>query len=343
MTLFGRKDEAGDPQVAIAAFWAWWEQGRAEVERLLEAGDMVGLTELLGPKVTAIHPELVWEIVPGRQAAQALVVTAAGAPDVRPLAHRWVRMAPPADEEWEFHPSRQANPDLAEVRLQVAGRDFGLDRLVLGLRAPRGNPRVDVAVFHPIFPDLEEEARQEAALLALDWLIGEDEVARWVGEITAAAAEPIDAVPAVHLPAVIADQARYFAEREWVELEGRSPSGAKLTAATLFPLRPVDHPLYDRHITITLPYREADADGLPTGASVKALDEFTERLSAGLRDALLTVHVSGEGTRVLHVYADPGDDAEQVARALAETWPEGPARVETEDDPGWITISSFLS
>lgn len=343
MELFGRKDEPGDPHEGIVAFWLWWEQGRAEVEALLEAEDMAALTELLGPKVAAIDPGLVWEIVPGRQAAQALVVTAAGAPDVRPLAHRWVKMAPPADEEWEFHPARQPNPAAMEVRLQVEGRDFGLDRLVLGLRAPHGSPRVDVAVFHPIFPDLEEETRQEAAVLALDWLIGEDEVARWVGEITAAAAEPIDSVPAVHLPAVIAEQARDYGESQWLDLEGQFPNGAKLEARALFPLRPVDHPLYDRHLTITLPYAEADADGLPTGGSAKALEEFTERLSAGLRDALLTVHISGEGDRILHVYADPDGDAEQVTRLLADTWPEGKAQVEAEDDPGWITISPFLS
>ena len=78
-----------------------------------------------------------------------------------------------------------------------------------------------MTAYHPIFAELDDDTRMEATLLALDWLLGEDDVARWVGDITPAAAfEPIDAVPAVHLPARRRRPGRRFAEEQWALLEG---------------------------------------------------------------------------------------------------------------------------
>src|SRR5690606_17744388 len=150
----------------------------------------------------------------------------------------------------------------------------GLDRLVVAVQAPPNSPRANISAFHPIFPDLEDEARMEATLTALDWLLGEAEVDRWVGEIVAAEVEPMDAFPAIHLPGVIADVAKGFEQEQWMLMEGTTATGSRVTALTRFPLRPVDYPLYDQHIAIGLPYRDADADGQPAGDSLTALRQF---------------------------------------------------------------------
>lgn len=329
----------------IAAFWSWWAENRPRLDAMLDAGDETGLAEALAPAVAAIDERLVWEIEPGRTAAQALVVTAAGAPDVRPLAHRWVRQAPPADERWEFHPSRQPHPNAMELKVQVAGREFAFDQIVLGMRIPPGKPRLDLVVYHPIYPDLDDEARTESALLALDWILGEDEVARWIGDITAASFEPLDPVPVVHLPAVVAGLAQEHDEPRWVALEGRTPAGGKVTATARFPLRPVDFPLFDQHITVALPYKEADADGLPAGSSAEALDLFELELATTLPDdqALPAVQINADRVRVIHIYADPDAGVEGRVRELVKGWRQGRAQVEVESDPGWLSISQFLS
>jgi Family of unknown function (DUF695) len=205
---------------------------------------------------------------------------------------------------------------------------------------------VDISAFHPIFPDIDDDTRMDATLLALDWLLGEDEVARWVGEIVAAEFEPIDAIPAIHLPAVVADVAEGFKDEQWALLEGQTANGSKLTATARYPLRPVDHPLFDQHIEIALPYAHADGDGLPEGASLGSLRDFevnlTERLGA-LGSAVLVAHLSADGNRVLHVYADPAADAVQGIRELAGAWKEGRARVEVADDPSWSAVAHFLT
>ncbi|WP_424535972.1 DUF695 domain-containing protein [Sphaerisporangium viridialbum] len=347
MRLFGRRSEPGEPDQVIAGFWAWWAEARPRIDALLEAGDTTGLAEELAPAVDALDPGLVWDIAPGGAARQALVVSAAGNPELRPLAHRWALAAPRADAVWEFHPSRQANPGATDLTLDVGGREFALDKLVLGLRVPNGTPRIDVTAYHPIFPDLVDETRTEAAVLALDWLLGEDEVARWVGDIVAATFQPLDAVPAVHLPAVVADLASEYPQGQWALMEGQTAGGARLIATARYPLRPVDHPLFDQHIAITLPYAEAGDDGLPTGGSAAALREFEERLAERVDrlggTAVLAVHVSSEATRVLHVYADPSSDAATRIGELAASWKEGSPGVELAADPGWIAISPFLS
>ncbi|MEU9884820.1 DUF695 domain-containing protein [Sphaerisporangium sp. NPDC051011] len=341
MREFGRTDE---PQDAIPGFWEWWARARPEVDARADAGDLDGAAELVAVAAAAVHPELVVEVTPGRSARRSLVVSSAGDPELRPLAHRWALAAPPSDGTWEFHPSRQAVADPEGHVTKVNGREFGLDKLVLGLRVPQGTPRIDISAYHPIFPDLDDDTRTDATLLALDRLIGEDEVARWVGDITAATFQPIDAVAAVHLPAVVADVASEYAVEQWVLLTGETADGTRLIAAARHPLRSVDHPLFDLRVGITLPYANADEEGLPAGDSPEALRAFEERLVARLGDsAVLAVHMSSDGARVLHVYADPDGDAVAVAEELTAQWTEGAGSVDVALDPGWLVISPFLS
>ncbi|MFG1686547.1 DUF695 domain-containing protein [Nonomuraea sp. NPDC049269] len=350
MRLFGRKDdeeEPTEPSDGIAPFWAWWEETRLRLDSLVAAGEAEGLSEWIAPAVAAVHPDLVWEVAPGRNAAHALVVTAAGDPELRSLAHRWVKGAPPADLLWEFHPSRQVNPQALELTLDVGGFEFALDKLMLGLRVPPNSPRVDVAAYHPIFGQLDEDTRLEATLLALDWLLGEDDVARWVGEITPATFQPIDSVAAVHLPAVVADLASGYEEEQWALLEGQTAAGAPLIATARYPLRPVDYPLFDQHIAITLPYAHRDENGLPVGESLAALRDFEERLAARLLklhdDAVLAAHLSAESHRVIHIYADPTGDAAIHAKELIVSWEEGEPRVDVATDPAWTAVVAFIN
>ncbi|SDQ39124.1 DUF695 domain-containing protein [Thermostaphylospora chromogena] len=348
MRLFGRKSGSAASAAGIREFWSWWDRTRSEIDALADAEETGRLAELIGPAVAAIHSSLEWEITPGRGgAARALVVTAAGDAELRPIAHRWAKAAPPADARWEFHPSRQADPDALEVTVDVGGYDFDLKELTFGLRVPPGTPRVNVTAYHPIFTLLEEDARMDATLMALDRLLGEDEVARWIGEISTSAFQPMDPVAAVHLPGVVADVASGYAEEQWALLEGTTAGGARLVATARHPLRSVDYPLFDQHIAIVLPYRHADDDGLPAAESLESLRAFEERLTSTLTvpggSAVLAAHVSAERRRVVHLYADSEGDAAARAKELAAQWREGRASVTVEADPEWAGVAPFLS
>ncbi|AWS49046.1 DUF695 domain-containing protein [Streptosporangium sp. 'caverna'] len=348
MRLFGRKSEAdAGPAEGIGEFWTWWAEARPELDAMVAAGETDRLAELIGPAVQAVHPSLVWEITAGPSAGRALVVTAAGDPELRAVAHRWAAAAPAADALWEFHPSRWANPQAMDLTLDVDGYELTLDKLMLGLRVPHGSLRIEVIAYHPSFTIMDDDTRAEATLLALDWILGEDEVARWVGDVSASAFEPIDAVPAVHLPGVVADLASGHQGEQWALMEGETATGARLSATVRYPLRPVDYPLFDRHITITLPYTHRDGDGLPIGPSLEALSDFEKRLAGQIGrltgKAVLAAHMSAEGQRTFHVYADPASDAAAHLAKLIASWKDGHPRTDVADDPGWIMISPFLS
>ncbi|SDH77695.1 Family of unknown function [Sinosporangium album] len=347
MRPFARKSASAVTDQAITRFWAWWEEARPELDTLASAADNDKPTEVIASAVSAIHPDLAVEVSSGLLARHSLTVTAAGDPELRSTAHRWARSAPEGDGTWEFYPSRQPILGAVELTLDADGRELALDQMLLGLRVPRDRPRLDVAAYHPVFEDIGDDERMEATLLALDSLLGEDEVARWIGEITTAAFPPIDAVAAAHLPAVVNDLASGYEDGQWSLLEGRTEDGSKIVAVARMPLRQVDHPLFDQHIAITLPYTHASEEGLPAEPSLSALNGFEERLNAEVdaqRDeAVVVVHMSLAGRRLIHVYADPAADVPPRLKKLVGTWTEGRAQMDVGDDPGWIAISPFLS
>ncbi|WP_204041593.1 DUF695 domain-containing protein [Acrocarpospora phusangensis] len=344
MRLFGRKSEPVEPGALIADFWTWWHEARPRVDALVDAGDAGELAELVGPAVNALDESLIWEVAPGLAAKHALVVSAAGNPELRSFAHRWALAAPEADGRWEFHPSRQANPQAHDLTVDVGGHQFGMDRFVLGVRVPPGTPRVNVSAYHPIFQDIDDETRMETTLLALDWLLGEDEVARWIGDIVASEFEPIDAIAAIHLPGVVADVAQGFPGNRWARLEGQTGTGKPLTAIARYPLRPVDYPLYDQHIALTVTYRHRDPDGLPTPEAESTLTTFETHLTSALTDsAVLAAHLTTEGTRTYHIYADPTANLTPTLKPLTTSWPEGRPHLTTTPDPSWSSVAPFLT
>ncbi len=104
---------------------------------MVAAGEAERLAELIGPAVSAraSRPGL------GGGAGQERGARAgrdrrAATPSCGSLAHRWAKAAPAADLLWEFHPSRQANPQAAGAHARRGGFEFALDKLMLGLRVP---------------------------------------------------------------------------------------------------------------------------------------------------------------------------------------------------------------
>ena len=92
----------------IAAFWDWWRRHAASIAATIDAGNANDLDSELSPRVHALDPDLQWELTPGRSARHALVVSSGGSAELRPLAERWARAAPPG-ATWEYYPARIAD------------------------------------------------------------------------------------------------------------------------------------------------------------------------------------------------------------------------------------------
>lgn len=332
MGIFRRSPDAAAPHTeAIARFWEWWPQAR----RRLDDGVPADIAGELSAHVEAIHKDLVWEIGTG----PSLTLSGNGADELRGIAERW-RLGAPGDG-WKYRAARAADPAMLTGKLQLDDHEFDLDYVRMGLRADSARARVDIVSYHPDFLFVPEETRQALTRRVLDWALGEDDVARWVGEIATAENEPMDALPASMLPPVVEQISAPFAEPAWLVGEGRTPLGHTARVAVRFPLHRQDYPLCDLYVSVALPYAHANPDRLPVEPSASALREFEEAVEALGARAVLAAHETGDGRRVLHLYADPASGAVAQLDQLAAAWPEGRAKVVTRLDSGWAALAPY--
>ncbi|WP_119729160.1 DUF695 domain-containing protein [Thermomonospora amylolytica] len=343
MGLFRRPRDTSHPAPApaITEFWDWWAQARADIETALAEGLSAEMVEELSLRVHRIHPGLQWEIGRPDDGAPSLTVSGGGDAELRGLAERWVRAAPPDTGGWALHAARQPDPEMLGQRLVLGDHEFDLEYVRLGMRVDHGRARIHIAAYHPDFLFVAEDVREQVAEHVLIWALGEDDVARWVGDVTVATEQPVDSLPPSMLPAVVSQVSEPFREPTWLSGEGRTPRGHPARLGARFPLHRQDHPLCDLHVAVSVPYAHSNPDRLPVEPSASALREFERKLDDLGPDAVLAVRETGDGLRVFHLYADPDSGVLARLDQLAAGWPEGKAKVVSAPDPGWRALAPY--
>jgi hypothetical protein len=322
----------------IEGFWQWWEAaGQHAAEAGLSSGVLEGFTAQISARVNAIHKDLAWELARGRSADHALIVTAAGIPDLRRIAEQWYQRSPAVSTTWEYHPARQADPDALANILQFAGHQLKLKELTFDLRVDNDRQMIEAVVFHPLFAQMPVGARDQAGMLAVDWALGEDGVTRWIGGFKTSVTRPAAGVPADGLIETVEALASRASQPSYVLMTGEK-QGALVVASLKVPAKWIDHPLMDQHITVALPYAHDKPTGVPTPESLEQLrqmeDELAERLPSHAR---LVGHETTRGVRTLHLYADSDDRTlTELVRSAVSRWPR--AVVKESMDPGWRAI-----
>ena len=333
MGIFRRSSDAAAPHTAaITRFWEWWPQAR----RKLDNGVPADIADDLSAHVRAVHGDLRWEIGPG----PSLIVSGGGNDELRGIAERW-RVAAPEDGTWRYLAARPADPAMLTGKFQLDDHEFDLEYVRMGLRADSARARVDITSYHPDFLFVPEETRLSLTSRVLDWALGEDDVARWVGEIATASDEPMDALPPAMLPPVVEQISAPFGEPAWLVGEGRTPLGHSARVAVRFPLHRQDYPLCDLYVSVTLPYAKSNPDRLPVEPSASALRVFEDAVEALGSRAVLAAHETGDGRRTLHLYVDPGSGAVAELDQLAASWSEGRAKVAARPDPSWAALAPY--
>ncbi|WP_329104209.1 DUF695 domain-containing protein [Micromonospora sp. NBC_01699] len=335
--LFSRQHRNVGP--AIVEFWRWWPGARSRVEAAIADGTWSDdlIAEVSG-RVKAIDRELEWEFAQGARAGNALVVSAAGAPRLRAVAERWRRAAPAADERWEYHSTRQPDPNSLSAALTVSGQEIKLPELRFACRIDPDRYEVDVLVHHPAFAQLGEPDRMRVAFLALDWLLGEVAVELWVGVVEVSATLPPRTESGEALTEVIAQLARRLRETSWLLLERAPVAGKAQVAAVRHPLKPIRWPHLDTHLAVAVPYRAVPETGLPTEAALAALERLEERITAAAGSAVLVAHESSAGRRTFHLYAEAGVSPLGPLREAVQGWDQGRVRLRSRYDPNWQAV-----
>jgi hypothetical protein len=339
MSLFRRRNRAhkATAHSTIDPFWAWWASACAEVTEAVEAGRTERVEELIGPQVAAVHPDLEWEFGAGQAAKHLFVVSSGGRPELRPLAERWRRAGPGDDDAWEFRPSRQADPNafLSGHVMSAGGVEVNIAGVLARADVDDHRCRLDVSVYHPRFFEMTEHARAHLAFLVLDWAIGEDDVERWLGAVEAVTVEPLDPISVSMLASVVEQAAERWAGDRWAVMEGWHGQH-RLMARIRHPLHRVDHPLFDQHVGVRLPYADMLPDGLPGEEALRDLRAFEEALVGRLgHSARLVAQETSVGERMLHLYGDSTASVVPLIEAMLGAYQGGTASVSGHDDPAW--------
>ncbi|GAA0534003.1 hypothetical protein GCM10011581_07540 [Saccharopolyspora subtropica] len=189
-----RSDEPVDVHAEAAAraarFWKRWEELLPEVASALGDGEPQRVENLVADAVAAVHPNLTFAIERGEQATYALVVSSQADPDVRPYTDAWMAAAPAPDALWEYHDSVPPVPDPTEVTVNLRGEKYPLADVRVVAQVDEAEGLVDVAVYHPGFRGLDENARRALTFLPLDATLGERLAADRLGRVETAELEP---------------------------------------------------------------------------------------------------------------------------------------------------------
>lgn len=325
---------------AIYAFWRWWStEGVDHLSSAVTTGEYRNLPDTLDAMVKAIGPGLSWETGPGIHSRHRLCVSGGGDPGLRVLAERWQRAASPPTPMWEFAAARQPQPGMLAVTLEVAGESIDLSLSRASVTLDKERARAHVRLHHPAFTRLTPGHRHQLASLLLDWVLGEDNVQRWIGTISAAETAPPDSLPVTALPEIIEAMTARHAHIGWTLKDAGTSSGPRTIIRALRPLRWIDHPLLDLHTAIHVDYPQTRPDGLPDYDEAIDLHRLEEDLAAALGPrGMLVATQTSEGRRTLHYYTDSEDqNGRDIIDRFAET------RLHTEVthtyDPGWTLIN----
>lgn len=290
----------------------------------------------LSDRIDAIHPDLAWELSPGQSAAHALVVSGEGVAELRAVAERVRRAAPPADETFEYRSSRGRDHASFDATMVFDDVEIELAETRFGANVDSERAKIDVVVHNPAMSALGEHARTSVAFLSLDWALGEDDVERWIGTVGVATELPSPALSYSEL-ASLADELGSSLEEEWLLMEG-TDDGAPVVVMVRRPLRRVDWPLFDRRLDVAV--------RLPDDLNASEAQSLEDELAAVLGDdgvhAATTTEIA-RGLRTTHLYVDATSDvAARVSAAVERAALTEHVEVTLEHDPAWSRVQPYM-
>lgn len=324
----------------VGAFWRWWtDDGEELLTAATRAGDLDAYAKVMTRRVTAMARGLEWETRPGADAEHTLYVSGGSDASLRAVAERWFRASPPPGRRWDFAPARSAKPEMLEATITYRGRTFDLTRTRVHAAVRRAGDGFIVSVFNPGFTGRWDDEYGLCVLL-LEWLLGEDDVHRWVRRTDCIVHDVVDSIPALELPARVAEFAAGQRPPDWLLLEGTFGNGRPVRVRVRRPLRWIENPRSDLHTALTVPF-DADDRGLPCATAENTLRRLEDALveELGARGMLVAAETSG-GVRTLHVYSDSEDPKARAVLHGAARRTRG-ARVRHTLDPIWKKVQDF--
>jgi hypothetical protein len=291
----------------ITAFWSWWAEARPRYE--VSGVASADLQRELDARVAAIHRDLAWEIG-GAPGQHRLTVSPEGKFELRKLTARWVRLAP-RTPGWTYEPARARDPEL-DFSVKTQGLEVALRAMRFFVEPDEARARVNVRAYHAAFAGAADAVAQRITLLALDTLLGEDDVERFVGGLEIAKTEPPGAVDAVALRAAV-DKMNRGGREPAFSMIGDPRARRPVLAMIDLGLKRLDHLEHDWHLEVTIPFRAPSANGFPTPDEHQATAALEDALVDALgKDVVYYGHAIRDGKLAIFFYAARRETVEAV-------------------------------
>jgi hypothetical protein len=328
--------EAEQPiEQRLEAFWSWWAGARDAIAADIERGTVAARAQEISAAVDALHPKLAWELSPGSTAKHALVVSPEGNAEFRPIALRWAASAPPPDDTWEYHPSRQPGPPQT---LEIRGTRVSFSEVRALTSWDDSRELLDVRIWHPALDGLPSEVKGQIAFLFLDNLVGEDDVERWTGAIDADP-EAADGITPDSLRDEIRTRAASSTGDQWALIEARDGRDDPVLIRLHSSLKRIDHPYAGHHLQVVL---ERGFDAARNTEEREAIDAAEGELAPALAGvAVEAAHITDRRRRVTHFVCEDADRALAIAQAWAGRYRKWDTKAMVEADSGWAFRRSY--
>jgi hypothetical protein len=343
MPLFWFQNAARGEGARIQSFWAWWAGARPTVEAALDAKQLPQpLIDDISSKVLGIDPSLAWELGPGLTTAYQLTVTGEGDIERRAITERWYQAAP-TDPGWQYHPARQAQPDSANHVLAFGPHRVDLADVRFEATVDENRERIDVRVWHPALPNLDDATQKQLTYLVLDILLGEDGVERWCGVIQAIVTAPGDSgVDARGLCNLVERLAASATGDRYTLARATAKDGNEFIVAVNTALKHIDHLDKASRLRAIVHLKKPSPNGMPASDESRALKSLEDGLEAAIADAVFAGRVTGGGKRTLNWYVADASQAKSAAQGVARqaNWR---VEVKVAPDPRWEGLKqSFM-
>jgi hypothetical protein len=185
-SLFKRKPAAATAETTFKArvdqFWQWYAGASAFLYRTIEEGRARELPNEVSANVNAVIHGCSWVFGPGEDDGHSFTITGEANPHRQLLTAYWVSRAPKL-KGWTFNPARQPARSVEDICLRVGDDQFEAKAVWLTPAVNTETEHIDITVWHPLFPKLDDRARWMIIFLLLDEALGEIGTQNWIGHI----------------------------------------------------------------------------------------------------------------------------------------------------------------
>lgn len=351
MSFFGkiwpRKSAKGDspvhPSDPIDAFWHWWARASDELAASYDSGKGLSDEQIdeISSCVHSIDEGLAWETGPGVQSRHSFALSSDGNPALRVLTQRWLARAPQRSAAWEYYPARQASGADPKSTLRINGNEFDFSEFRLSLERDETRAVIHVGVYHPVFAQIDEDARSQPAYLFLDDALGEDAVESWVGSIDILTELPSPAATSGALKEEVLSLKTDWDDEQVTGMEGER-GGKRIVALARLGLKRLDHLFHDHHWSLSFTFNEPGEAGLGTTDENTELNALEDAIIETLGPRIIWIgHENCGGERVIHFHAAADAAMQDELMKICAAHGEWDPVLGVEPDPAWEILRKY--